>query len=96
MPGYLPNLLILLAIFASGVVFLVKRIYWHPLSKFPGPILPAITSFYQFHKLWKGQEGPWYRGLHQKYGTHHVLSYWFAVRLLGLTRADFSPAKVLS
>ena len=62
-----------LSVIFSLVVFLLKRVYWHPLSKFPGPILPATTSFYQFYVLWTGKEGHWYRSLHQKYGTLPVL-----------------------
>ena len=74
MSGYALNLLIfLLGIIASGVIFFVRRVYWHPLSNFPGPILPATTTFYQFYKLWKGQEGHWYRSLHQQYGIHETL-----------------------
>lgn len=69
---YLATFLSLLV--GLGILFL-KRIYWHPLSTFPGPILPATTSFYQFYVLWKGKEGPWYRGLHEKYGRSLVLRF---------------------
>ena len=54
-------------------VLLAKRVYWHPLSKFPGPVLPATTSFYQFYMLWKGREGQWYRDLHERYGIYSPL-----------------------
>lgn len=68
------NVLAFLSIvLAASVFFLIRRVYWHPLSRFPGPILPAVTSFYQFGILWKGQEGPWYRSLHQEYGTTLLL-----------------------
>ncbi|KAM4060578.1 cytochrome p450 [Hirsutella rhossiliensis] len=50
------------------LLFLVRRLYWHPLSQFPGPVLPALTSFYQFYMFWTGQEGEWYSKLHEQYG----------------------------
>lgn len=52
----------------SSILILLRKIFWHPLSQFPGPILPATTSLYQFSKFWTHQEGQWYRQLHQKYG----------------------------
>lgn len=76
MEGHYYVLFFLLAVF-SVVVILVKRVYWHPLSRFPGPILPATTSFYQFYILRTGKEGPWYRSLHEKYGRFiaiHIIS----------------------
>lgn len=62
-------MLLFLSLLLAAVAFLVKRVYWHPLSRFPGPILPAITSLYQFYIFWTGKEGHWYRSLHRKYGT---------------------------
>ncbi|RMJ16805.1 hypothetical protein CDV36_003522 [Fusarium kuroshium] len=48
---------ILLSLVLIGVVIVIRRLYWHPLSKFPGPALPALTSFYQFYIFWTHEEG---------------------------------------
>ncbi|UPK92403.1 hypothetical protein LCI18_003338 [Fusarium solani-melongenae] len=65
---YLSFLRIFLSLVLIGVVIVIRRLYWHPLSKFPGPALPALTSFYQFYIFWTHQEGNWYSKLHEKYG----------------------------
>lgn len=63
----------LLHVFVSlvliGAAIVIRRLYLHPLSKFPGPALPALTSFYQFYMFWTHKEGDWYSELHEKYGT---------------------------
>jgi hypothetical protein len=56
-----------------AVVFLLRclyNLYLHPLSKFPGPKIAAIGSFYEFYYdvikdgtfIWKTEE------MHRKYG----------------------------
>ncbi|KAI4193810.1 MAG: hypothetical protein LQ350_008136 [Teloschistes chrysophthalmus] len=52
----------------GSIFILLRRIFWHPLSQYPGPILPATTSLYQYGKFWTHKEGQWYRHLHEKYG----------------------------
>ena len=54
-------------------VLFVQRLYWHPLSKFPGPRLAAITGWYEaYHEAVLG--GTFVRKYsmwHQRYGDHY-------------------------
>ena len=57
----------LLAVLIIGV----RRIYFHPLSKFPGPRIAALTTWYGFYfDVIKGGIGiQRWPDLHKKYGT---------------------------
>lgn len=59
-----------LAIFAYTIGLYIYRIYFSPLSKFPGPKLAAATLFYEgYYDLVKDGQYPWrIREMHQKYG----------------------------
>lgn len=68
----LPPLPVLLAAaaLAYGVGLLVYRLFLHPLAKFPGPRLAAITSFYEgyYEIVLKGQYSRQISKLHDVYG----------------------------
>ena len=54
--------------------FLVRaiyRIYFHPLSKFPGPKLRAATRLQSHIEVWRGTKHLSLAKLHRKYG--HVV-----------------------
>lgn len=56
----------LLAVFIVGI----KRVFFHPLSSFPGPRIAALTSWYGFYfDVIKGGIGiKRWPDLHKKYG----------------------------
>lgn len=63
-------------IFLSFVVILsarfilrgIYRVYFHPLSKYPGPKLHAFTRIPQMIGLWKGEPHKRIEAIHAKYG----------------------------
>jgi cytochrome P450 len=62
------------------VVRAIYRVYFHPLSRFPGPKLYAATRIPWHIAVWKGSRDKVFRDLHQKYGhivrvNHDELSF---------------------
>lgn len=61
---------------ACTLVTAIYRLHLHPLSKYPGPRIAAITGLYEIYFLARGSgafEGEIIR-LHQRYGTSNPLS----------------------
>ena len=52
------------------VGFIITRLYFHPLSKFPGPWIAALTRWYEFYHdvLRDGTYVKYYPELHKKLG----------------------------
>lgn len=52
------------------VVLHVRRVYFHPLSKFPGPRLAALSRWYEFYfdVIRGGTFIKQFPALHQQYG----------------------------
>jgi hypothetical protein len=70
----LPPLPVLIAasVVFYGVSLVVYRLYLHPLAKFPGPKLAAVTSFYEgyYEIVLKGQYSRQISKLHDVYGEY--------------------------
>ncbi|KAL7805836.1 cytochrome P450 [Trichoderma aethiopicum] len=59
-------------LFGAGAFYLfsvaIYRIFFHPLSKYPGPLIAKLTDGYQLYHAWKGDRHLQFWRLHQKYG----------------------------
>ena len=66
---YLETLSVVVVVWVLG--FIIKRLYFHPLSKFPGPRIAAITRWYEFYQdvLRDGNYLKYYPELHKKLGN---------------------------
>ena len=64
-------LLCFAAYFAYLIARAFYRLYLHPLAKFPGPKIAAVTSFYEgyYEIVLKGQYSKQISKLHDQYGT---------------------------
>ena len=45
------------------------RLQFHPLAKYPGPLLGRITDWYSVYRAWTGKRHVDFYNLHQKYGS---------------------------
>ncbi|EQL02115.1 Cytochrome P450 family protein [Ophiocordyceps sinensis CO18] len=62
-----------LGLLLGGTVFyvfglVVYRIWFHPLAKYPGPLLAKVTEAYQLYHAYKGDRHLEFWRMHQKYG----------------------------
>ncbi|KAL3952158.1 cytochrome P450-like protein [Purpureocillium lilacinum] len=53
-------------VYALGIV--VYRIFFHPLAKYPGPLLAKVTDAYQLYHAYKGDRHLEFWRMHQRYG----------------------------
>ncbi|VUC35513.1 unnamed protein product [Clonostachys rosea] len=59
-------------VLGAGVVYsltlAIYRIFFHPLSKYPGPLLAKLTDGYQLYHAYRGDRHLEFWRLHEKYG----------------------------
>ena len=74
--SYVPNtplsVLCLLPFVALSVYLFglaVYRVYFHPLAKYPGPLLAKLTDLYSTYHAWKGDRHLEFWRCHEKYGN---------------------------
>lgn len=67
-----------LSIFFAGSILglIFYRLFLHPLAKFPGPKLAAVTTWYEFYydAIKSGQYTFEIRRMHEKYGASIMVS----------------------
>lgn len=74
---------LLLATCIYNIIIIFRRIYFHPLSRFPGPRIAAGTRWYEFYyDFFVGEGGQYFRKieeLHKQYGAgiqHVSIELW--------------------
>ncbi len=66
---------VLAASVGYGIVLGIYRLYFHPIARFPGPKLAALTRWYEFYYeiVKQGQMTFHIQELHKKYGIKFTL-----------------------
>ncbi|KAI8631419.1 isotrichodermin C-15 hydroxylase [Xylariaceae sp. FL1651] len=62
----LPGAAALGVIYAIGLA--IYRVFFHPLAKYPGPVLAKITDAHQLYHAWKGDRHLEFWRMHERYG----------------------------
>lgn len=57
-----------LAFTVRSIGVAIYNVYFHPLSKFPGPILATATSIPFAYRVFNGRSVDWLQYLHERYG----------------------------
>ncbi|WPG97869.1 Hypothetical protein R9X50_00065100 [Acrodontium crateriforme] len=53
----------------SVLAYFIYALYFHPLAKYPGPLLGRLTQWYDVYHAYKGDKHIVFYQLHQKYGS---------------------------
>ncbi|KAI1300937.1 cytochrome P450 [Xylaria venustula] len=91
----------LLGLVVTGSLFIFHlvayRIFFHPLAKFPGPLLAKFTNLYAAYHAWKGDIHIDIMRCHQKYGTQacsQVQDKLLNMMIIG-DRVRYSPNRIV-
>jgi cytochrome P450 len=60
---------VLSTLLAALAAYVVYQLYFHPLAKYPGPLLGRLTQWYDVYHAYVGDKHILFYHLHQKYGT---------------------------
>ena len=72
-PSWTSGYVVVAVALAACLAVLIRRAYFHPLSKFPGPFLASATNLHKCWRYLQGNEHECYRNLHNKYGQSRTL-----------------------
>lgn len=67
--GCTSSLTIAGVIFAAIAAYVVYQLWFHPLAKYPGPLLGKLTQWYDVYHAYVGDKHILFYHLHKKYGT---------------------------
>lgn len=56
-------------ILAAFAAYIVYQLYFHPLAKYPGPLLGRLTQWYDVYHAYVGDKHILFYRLHEQYGT---------------------------
>lgn len=59
----------IVSITTSLIWFVIYPLYFHPLSKIPGPKICALTKYYILYKTWNEERNRFVQSLHEQYGS---------------------------
>lgn len=63
------SLFVLAISFLAATGYITYQLYFHPLAKYPGPLLARTTPFYDLYHAYIGDKHVLLYHLHQRYGT---------------------------
>lgn len=64
---------LLLVIGLTG--YIIRQVFFHPLSDIPGPFLAKLTRWWQAYEVWAGAAEKTEIKLHEKYGEYIYIIY---------------------
>ena len=60
---------VILVVFVYEIILAIYRVKFHPLAKYPGPLLAQLTVLYPLYHAIVGDRHPTFWRLHKRYGS---------------------------